>query len=159
MVTAACNVRFAPWNSSGSCSSSPVRATGQPVVATALADAAAGARSVAEAEAAERLVRCPGPCFELNVPMLDAAGRLVYVVDVLWRRLMLALEVDSHEFHFREIDWRATMARHNALSAAGLMVLHYAPVAMRGRDGPIRWLGRSGIEPRISAWTSAIQDR
>lgn len=100
---------------------------------TALADVMGGARSVAEAEAADRLVQARVPDFELNVPVLDAAGRQIYVVDMLWRELMVALEIDSREFHFSEHDWQQTMARHNALTAAGLTVLHYAPSVTRGR--------------------------
>ncbi len=46
------------------------------------------------------------PPFELNVPIVDEYGRLLYVVDMLWRELRAALEVDSREYHFGVEDWR-----------------------------------------------------
>jgi hypothetical protein len=69
----------------------------------AVADAAAGARSVAEAEAAE-LLRIGGvPTFELNVPFVHA-GRVIAVADVLWRELRAVLEIDSREYHLSSRD-------------------------------------------------------
>ena len=84
-----------------------------------MADAAAGARSVAEAEAAE-LLRIGGvPTFELNVPIVHA-GRVIAVADVLWRKLRAVLEIDSREYHLSEAQRKATMARHNKLTNVGL---------------------------------------
>jgi hypothetical protein len=94
----------------------------------ALADAVAGARSVAEAEAAQRLRVGDIPPFELNVPIIRAGARIA-VADVLWRDLRAALEIDSREFHFSEADWKATGARHNRLTSAGLALTHYPPSA------------------------------
>ncbi len=65
----------------------------------ALSVAADGARSVAEAQAARRLSHGPIPAFELNVPIVDPAGGLLYIVDVLWRHLRAGLEIDSREYH------------------------------------------------------------
>lgn len=104
----------------------------------ALADAVAGARSVAEAEAAE-LLRLGGvPTFELNVPIVHA-GRVIAVADVLWRELRAVLEIDSREYHLSEAQWKATMARHNRLTRAGYAVTHYPPSAVR--DGGLAWVG------------------
>ncbi len=102
----------------------------------ALHDAVGGARSAAEAAAAARLSRSSVPPFELNVPIVDEHGVLIYVVDVLWRDLRAALEIDSREYHFSESDWLATLDRHNALTRYGLAVTHYPPsrVTRRG-DG------------------------
>ncbi|TAM87140.1 MAG: hypothetical protein EPN43_09640, partial [Jatrophihabitans sp.] len=85
----------------------------------ALADAVTGARSVAEAHALDRLRHAEVPNFELNVPVC-VDGRVVFVVDVLFRALRAVLEIDGREYHFREQDWLATMARHNALVTVGL---------------------------------------
>jgi hypothetical protein len=104
----------------------------------ALSEVFAGARSAAEADAAHRLARHPRiPAFELNVPVRAAEGRR-YVVDFLWRGLRAALEIDSREFHISADEWAATLARHNALTAAGLSVLHQPPSAISAPDG--RWL-------------------
>lgn len=94
----------------------------------ALADAAAGARSVAEAEAAQQLRAGDVPPFELNVPILRF-GRCVAVADIVWRELRAVLEIDSREFHFSEAEWKATSARHNRLTGAGLALTHYPPSA------------------------------
>jgi len=103
----------------------------------ALADAAAGARSVAEAEAAE-LLRIGGvPTFELNVPIVHA-GRVIAVADVLWRKLRAVLEIDSREYHLSEAQWKAMMARHNKLTNVGYAVTHCPPSAIR--DGGLAWV-------------------
>lgn len=104
----------------------------------ALADAVAGARSAAEAAAARRLVRARVPPFELNVPIVDEYGTVIFVVDVLWRALRAALEVDSREHHFSEADWKATLDRHNHLTRYGLAVTHYPPSVISAGGG--RWL-------------------
>ncbi|HZE50171.1 MAG TPA: hypothetical protein VE074_11455 [Jatrophihabitantaceae bacterium] len=98
----------------------------------ALADVVAGARSVAEAEAAQLLRASPVPAFELNVPVVYA-GRVIAVADVLWRELRAVLEIDSREFHFSESEWKSTMTRHNRLTRAGVAVTHYPPSGIRNR--------------------------
>jgi hypothetical protein len=103
-----------------------------------LGDVLDGARSAAEARAVARLRRAPVPAFELNVDLIDADGRLVAVADVLWRQLRAVLEIDSREFHFTERDWKATLARHNRLTARGLALTHYAPAVIVERSGD--WL-------------------
>lgn len=100
----------------------------------ALADALDGARSAAEAACARRLSREPVPAFELNVPILAPDGTLLAVADVLWRALRAVLEIDSREYHFSEIDWKKTMARHNGLTRRGFAVTHYPPSVASGRD-------------------------
>jgi hypothetical protein len=120
----------------------------------ALADAADGARSAAEATAARRLARGPVPPFELNVPIVDERGRLLYVVDLLWRELRAAVEVDSREYHFSVEDWEATLERHNQLTRYGLAITHYAPrrISRRGSTfvGDVSdWLRRRAVELRL----------
>jgi hypothetical protein len=76
------------------------------------------------------LSRSVVPPFELNVPIVDERGSVLYVVDILWRDLRAALEIDSREFHFSESDWHTTLARHNELTRCGLAVTHYPPSAV-----------------------------
>ena len=103
----------------------------------ALADVLDNAHSIAEAEAAEFLRQVEVPPFELNVPILDASGRHIATADALWRELRAVLEVDSREHHFGEIQWKATMRRHNLLTAGGLALTHCPPSQIHG-GGP-RW--------------------
>jgi hypothetical protein len=103
----------------------------------ALADAVAGARSIAEAEAAELLSVGGVPTFELNAPIVHG-GRVIAVADILWRELRAVLEIDSREYHLSEAEWKATMARHNRLTKAGYAVTHYPPSAIR--DGGLAWV-------------------
>lgn len=105
-------------------------------------DAAGGAHSIAEAEAADFLRRADLPPFEMNVAVVDASGAVLFVVDFLWRGLRAALEVDSREFHAGYDEWHDTLARHNRLTAAGLAVTHYPPKIIRSR-GP-SWAGEVG---------------
>jgi hypothetical protein len=108
-----------------------------------------GARSAAEAEAAERLRRGRVPRFELNVPVVDEHGRTVFIIDVLWRELRAALEVDSREFHFDDVAWQATLARHNDLTRYGLSVTHYPPSKLTCPgwiDDVTSWLRRRARE-------------
>lgn len=114
----------------------------------ALTDVAAGAASLPEAELAEILRAAELPEFELNVPVIDASGRHIATIDVLWRRLRAGLEVDSQAHHFLELDWRATMRRHNSLTAAGLALTHYPPLDIRDR--------RSFVVAEVEHW---LRDR
>lgn len=116
-----------------------------------LADAADGARSAAEATAARRLARSAIPPFEMNVPIVDEHGRLLYVVDLLWRELRAALEIDSREYHFGIEEWEATLDRHNQLTRYGLSVTHYPPRRVTCRGSTFvpdiaDWLCRRAVE-------------
>jgi hypothetical protein len=82
------------------------------------------------------------PAFELNVPIVRN-GKVIVVVDALWRTLRAALEIDGREYHFSEQEWKATMRRHNALTRFGLALTHYPP---------------SEIFDRASGWTNDVRD-
>ena len=116
----------------------------------AVEDALAGAGSIAEAEAADWLRAAGAPAFELNAP-IRSKGRVIAIADVLWRPLRAVLEIDSREFHFSEMEWKATMTRHNALTALGYAVAHYPPSRIRsapaswGRE-VVAWLARRAME-------------
>lgn len=103
----------------------------------AVADVLEGAESISEAELAEVLRRVDVPRFELNVPILDHTGRVIAIVDVLWRRLRAALEVDSKQHHFFAEDWARTMRRHNMLTASGIATTHYPPSDIRAHPAVV----------------------
>ena len=97
----------------------------------AIADVSGGAASAPEARSAALLRKDRRiPPFELNVPIRLPGGRH-YVADALWRQLRAVLEVDSAEYHLDAADWRRTMDRHLALTAAGYSVVHRPPSALR----------------------------
>ena len=45
--------------------------------------------------------------------------------------LVVAAEVDSRECHLSPADWARTMARHEKMSAHGIIVLHFTPSRIR----------------------------
>lgn len=123
----------------------------------AVHDLGDGARSEAELVAARRLNRADIPAFELNVPVVDEFGRVIFVLDVLWRALRAGLEVDSRECHFSDAEWQATMARHNHLTRFGLSMTHYPPSRIVKRDDPwlsevADWLHRRAVELKVPQW-------
>lgn len=120
----------------------------------AIAEIGAGARSAAEAEAVRRLSRGAVPVFELNVPIIDQRGVHIYTVDVLWRALRAALEIDSREYHFSDAEWQGTLARHNALTRAGLSVTHYPPSDMS--DPREAWLHETAEWLRVRSRELAV---
>ena len=118
-----------------------------------------GARSVAEAQAAQRLTSGRIPMFELNVPVVNEDGRVLYVLDEFWRDLRAAVEIDSREHHFSADDWEHTLKRHNTLTRHGLALLHYPPrlVTCRGStftDDVRAWLVQRSAEVGSSAAAS-----
>jgi hypothetical protein len=123
---------------------------GSKLLRIAVEDILDNARSIAEAEAIDQLRRASIPAFEVNVPIITD-GSVVAVADLLWRELRAVLEIDSREFHFGEVGWKATSRRHNRLTSLGLAVVHYPPSAVRdagsGWVGEVeRWLRRRATE-------------
>lgn len=117
----------------------------------ALADVLDGARSIAEAEAADALRSAPVPSFELNVAIVDRSGAVHAVVDLLWRELRAVAEIDSREYHFSELDWKRTSRRHNILTTAGFAVQHFTPSEIRSDPGRwaadvVTWLRARAVE-------------
>jgi hypothetical protein len=113
----------------------------------AVGEIAVGVRSVAEAWTVNQLRRSRLPDFEVNVPVLDCNGVLVYVLDILWRRYRAVLEVEGRRFHSEGADWDRTLDRHNALTRAGLSLTHYQPSVIRSPNSG--WLGE------VAAWLRA----
>lgn len=102
----------------------PVR--GSALLRQALAEVAAGARSVAEGDFLLLIKRARLPEPVLN-PRLYAGTTFIATPDCWWPRLGLAAEVDSREWHLSPGDWEQTMARHRRMTRYGIMVQHYTP--------------------------------
>jgi very-short-patch-repair endonuclease len=89
-----------------------------------------GIRSVAEADFRDllRRARVPKPMFNARI----IAGRtFVAETDAWWQRAGVAAEVDSREWHLGPADWERTMRRHAAMTAHGILVLHFTPTMIR----------------------------
>jgi hypothetical protein len=109
----------------------------------ALAEVAAGIRSGAEGDLRDLLMRSHIPAPMFNPLLYDAAGGLVASPDAWWPDAGVAAEVDSREWHLAPDDWQLTMARHAAMTAHGILVLHFSPKQIRNEPGD--------IIPRITA--------
>ncbi|MGN6606886.1 MAG: hypothetical protein ACTHMS_07735 [Jatrophihabitans sp.] len=120
----------------------------------ALKDAIAGAKSIAEADASQRMTAARVPTYELNVPVHNEFGELLFEVDVLWRMLRAVLEVDSREYHLDEAAWLATMAKHKALTVHGIALVHDAPSVIKRPgwgDGVREFVRRRAVELGLPA--------
>ncbi|WP_191258881.1 hypothetical protein [Amycolatopsis oliviviridis] len=96
-----------------------------------LRDVLRGARSVAEIDAMAvwRRTGLPEPVW--NQELRDAAGRYVGTPDGYFRKVQLAWEVDSYDFHFGKKQYAATLARNGRYAAAGIAVLQTLPSRLR----------------------------
>jgi hypothetical protein len=96
----------------------------------ALEEAAEGVRSVAEADlhALIRNARLPAPLYN---PRLFVAEAFLAQPDVWWPSAGVAGEVDSREWHLSPDAWDQTLARHDRMSAHGIIVLHFTPRRIR----------------------------
>lgn len=108
--------------------SGPIRGSG--LLRQAIAEAAAGIRSTTEGDMHDLIKRAglPMPLFN---PRLFAGDTLIAVPDCWWPRAGVAAEVDSREWHFSPQDWERTMRRHEAMSAQGIITLHFTPRRIR----------------------------
>jgi very-short-patch-repair endonuclease len=56
------------------------------------------------------------------------AGRsFVAIADAWWPDAGVVAEVDSREWHLSPADWEHTIRRHAAMTAHGILVLHFTP--------------------------------
>jgi very-short-patch-repair endonuclease len=90
-----------------------------------------GARSIAEAEFRELILRAKLPVPLFNEAVRRADGTLIAIADAWWPEAGLVAEVDSREWHLSPADWARTMRRHNDLTSFGLQVLHFTPGQIR----------------------------
>jgi very-short-patch-repair endonuclease len=89
-----------------------------------------GIRSVAEADFRDLLKRARVPAPMFNARIL-AGDTFVAETDAWWQRAGVAAEVDSREWHLSPADWERTMRRHAAMTARGILVLHFTPTMIR----------------------------
>jgi hypothetical protein len=111
---------------------------GRAQVGRALDDRHAGIRSVAESD----VRRIVGDSRILPEPLWNAllrlpCGRLVSP-DALWRSARLVHETNGVRFHAWGADFESMQERHDAMTAAGLVVLHNAPRRLRMAQVAVR---------------------
>jgi hypothetical protein len=98
--------------------------------ATVLVDLASGrARSPAESRLHFRIVDLGFPNPELNLPIHDANGTLLFLLDLAWPGLRIALEYDGHAFHVgRDAE---DAARQRELERRGYIVIRVTAEDMK----------------------------
>lgn len=104
---------------------------GSALCRTALQEMTANVHSPAEGWA-YRLVRGSGlPPMRWNVRLLDGSGRFLGSPDGWIDEVGLAWEIDSLEYHLSPAAYKSTTARHSAMTAAGITVVHTVPSRIR----------------------------
>jgi hypothetical protein len=66
--------------------------------------------------------------------------------DGWWPDAGVAAEVDSREWHLRPADWERTMARHDRMAAAGIILLHFPPRQIRSEPAQVVEMIRGALE-------------
>ena len=92
-----------------------------------LAVMSAGPVSPAEVDLYRRWTQSALPAAQWNVNVFDPSGRLLARPDVYLPASGVVVEVDSMKHHFGRDQWDATMRRHAAMTACGLLVIHVPP--------------------------------
>jgi hypothetical protein len=95
-----------------------------------LAEVVAGIRSVPEGDLRRLIIRAglPEPLYNARLYIGDT---FLAQPDAWWPQYGVAVEVDSREWHLSPADWEQTMARHQRMSAAGIVVVHVSPRQLR----------------------------
>lgn len=106
---------------------------GSSALRSALAEVVDGIASVAEGDL-RKLIKNGGLPKPLYNPQLFAGDVFLARPDAYWPDAGVAAEVDSREWHLSPTDWERTQARHDRMSAHGILVMHYAPRRIRS-DG------------------------
>ena len=95
-----------------------------------LAEVAAGAHSVAEAELLE-LINAAGLPAPLCNHNLYVERTFIARPDMWWPDAGVAVEVDSREWHLLPEHAEQTTRRHNLMGVHGIIVLHFTPRQVR----------------------------
>lgn len=106
---------------------------GSSALRAALEEVADGIASVAEGDF-RKLIKNGGLPTPMYNPRLFAGDTFLAQPDAWWSAAGVAAEVDSREWHLSPAGWERTQARHDRMSAHGILVLHYAPRRIR-QDG------------------------
>ena len=96
----------------------------------ALEEVADGVASVAEGDLRGLIKKngLPEPMFNAD---LFVGSAFLARPDAWWPDSGVAGEVDSREYHLSPDQWARTLARHAAMSAHGIIVVHYTPRRLR----------------------------
>jgi len=140
--------------------SGPVRRSA--MFRSVLAEVADGVRSTAEGDL-RRLIktaRLPMPLFN---PSLYDGDTFIAKPDGWWPDAGVAAEVDSREWHLLPADWEYTMARHDRMAAAGIILLHFPPRQIRREPAKVAQMIRGALErgrmrPRLPIRTVRAED-
>ncbi|HET9895334.1 MAG TPA: hypothetical protein VFQ44_10410 [Streptosporangiaceae bacterium] len=121
----------------------PKRGSG--VLHAVLTEVADGVRSAAEGDL-HKLIKAS----KLPEPMYNAQlyvdGKFLAQPDAWWPDAGVAGEVDSREWHLLPAQWARTMARHAAMTAKGILVVHVTPRQLRTQPARVAADLRSAIE-------------
>jgi len=96
----------------------------------ALAEVSDGVRSVAEADLRWIVgqFRLPTPLYN---PRLFVGSEFLASPDAWWPEAGVAAEVDSKAWHLKPSDWEKTLARHDRMTAQGILALRFPPTRLR----------------------------
>jgi hypothetical protein len=97
-----------------------------------------GVRSPAEAWARSLIASSRIPIPRWNVRIYTESGLFLAMPDAWFDDVALAWEIDSYEFHLSPADYARTLARHAAMTAAGVVVLHTLPSRLRSERRSVR---------------------
>lgn len=92
-----------------------------------------GVRSPAEADARTLVLRCGLPAPLWNPRLYGPDGRFVATPDAWFDDVAMAWEIDSLEWHLGPAEYAATLDRRARMTAAGVLVVHHLPSAVRQR--------------------------
>jgi hypothetical protein len=118
---------------------------GSGMLRAALEEVADGVLSGAEGDLRKLIksARLPEPMFN---PKLYLGSEFLAQPDVWWRDAGVAGEVDSREWHLSPALWARTMARHDKMTAQGILVMHFTPRRIRSDGAKVIAELRSAIE-------------
>ncbi|MEU3625101.1 hypothetical protein BS329_37975 [Amycolatopsis coloradensis] len=102
-----------------------------------LSDVLGGARSVAEIDAMAVWRRTGLPEPQWNHELRDAGGRYIGTPDGYFRKVRLAWEIDSYDFHFARTRYAGTLERNSRYTAEGILVLQTLPSRLRSEPGKV----------------------
>lgn len=121
------------------------RPQGSSALRAALEEVADGVASAAEGDLRRlvRVSRLPEPLYN---PQLYVGDEFLAQPDLWWRDAGVAGELDSREWHLSPELWQKTIARHSAMSAQGIIVLHFTPSQIKTDAARVVGELRSAIE-------------
>jgi hypothetical protein len=96
----------------------------------ALAEVADGVRSTAEGELRSLILQAklPAPLYNHR---LFVGEDFLATPDAWWPHAGVVAEVDSREWHLSPAHWEQTLARHDRMTAQGILVLRFPPRRLR----------------------------